>query len=268
VNPLIYFGTEIFLFVGIGLVAGLLAGLLGLGGGIVIVPALVFTFKYLHIPSDQLMQLAVGTSLAAMIINSFSSFLSHYKKKGVIFAIVKPMAMGILVGSCFAVLIAKSFSSRFLQTFFGIFQCLLGLYFLFPQKPPKKTRSLPSPFPLSLIGTGVAAISTILGIGGGLINVPIFTHYHIPFKKAIGTSAALSFLISVIGTLFFLIFAEQHSEVPYTIGFIYLPAFIVIGLVAFFTAPFGVKLAHSMPVDILKRLFGAILIFSGLSMIF
>jgi len=262
-----YFGIEIIGFVAIGIAAGMLAGLLGIGGGIVTIPCLILTFHYLHIPPSMMMHLAIGTSLASMVFNSLSSLYSHHRKKGVIFSVVKPMALGVIVGSFVGAYIAKLLPSHFLQIFFGVFECLLGLRFLLPEAKIKKKRSMPGFFGLSGIALGVSTLSTMLGIGGGLINVPVLTHYHVPMKKAIGTSSALSFLISLTGAMFFLAMGIQDTHYPYTYGFIYIPAFIVISIVAFFAAPWGVKLAHLLPTDILRRVFGVVLVLAGLSMI-
>lgn len=262
-----FLGIEIIGFILIGLAAGILAGLLGIGGGIVTVPCLILTFHYLQVPPNLLMHLAIGTSLAAMIFNALSSSLSHYRKKGVIFSVVKPMAVGIIGGSFVGAFIAKLLPSSFLQIFFGVFECLLGLRFLLPEKKIKKTRSMPNFFGFTGIALAVSTLSTMLGIGGGLINVPILTHYHVPLKKAIGTSAALSFLISLMGAIFFLTMGLTGINYPYTFGFIYLPAFVVISIVSFFAAPWGVKLAHVLPTDILRRVFAVVLILAGLSMI-
>ncbi|WP_420420643.1 sulfite exporter TauE/SafE family protein [Simkania sp.] len=262
-----YFGIEIFGFIATGLAAGILAGLLGIGGGIVIIPCLILTFHFLKTPPDLVMHLAIGTSLAAMIFNSLSSVYSHYRKKGVIFDIVKPMALGVVVGSFLGAMIAKVLPGHLLQIIFGVFECLVGLKFLLPEKELKKTRKMPKFFGLSAISLSVSTISTMLGIGEGLINVPILTHYHVPMKKAIGTSSALSFLISLLGATYFLLLGAGSSDYPGTFGYIFLPAFIVISIVSFFTAPWGVKLAHSLPTDILRRVFGIVLIIAGIGMI-
>lgn len=262
-----YFGIEIFAFIATGLAAGILAGLLGIGGGIVTIPCLIMTFHFLKTPHDLIMHLAIGTSLAAMIFNTFSSAFSHYRKKGVIFSIVKPMALGVLVGSFVGAMVAKVLPGSLLQIIFGIFECLVGLKFLLPEKQLKQTRKMPKFFGLSTISLVVSSISTMLGIGGGLLNVPVLTHFHVPLKKAIGTSSALSFLISLLGAIYFLALSAGSTDYPGTLGFIFIPAFIVISVVSFFSAPWGVKLAHVLPTDILRRVFGVILIIAGIVMI-
>lgn len=262
-----YFGVEIFAFIATGLAAGILAGLLGLGGGVVTIPCLILVFHFLKIPHDLVMHLAIGTSLAAMIFNTLSSFYSHYRRNGVIFDIVKPMALGVIVGSFFGAMIAKVLPGSLLQIIFGIFECLVGLKFLLPQKEVKHMRKMPKFFGLSVISLFVSTISTMLGVGGGLINVPVLTHYHVSMKKAIGTSSALSFFISLLGAVYFLLLGAGSTEYPGTFGYIFLPAFIVISITALFSAPWGVKLAHSLPTDVLRKVFGVVLMLAGIGMI-
>lgn len=259
---------ELIGFILIGLFAGIAAGFLGIGGGIVTIPCLLFIFHHLQMPSSILMRLTIGTSLAAMVFNTLSSFISHYRKKGVIFSIVRPMSLGVIFGTFIGAFIAKHLSSAFLKVFFGIFECYLGLHFFFPDKKRKKIHPMPSFFTLSGMAFGVSTFSTMLGIGGGLINVPILMRYGISLKKAVGTSSALSFLITLMGALFFVVIGKQETMISYTFGFIYLPAFFIISFVSFISAPLGAKLTHLLPPDISKRVFGFILMLAGLNMIF
>lgn len=259
---------EIISFGLIGILAGLLSGLLGIGGGIVTIPLLLVVFTHIGIPSVEIMHLAIGTSLAAMVFNTFSASYSHYKKEAVLFHIVKPMGLGIIIGAIAGAVIARIASSSFLQIFFGIFEVLFGIRFLLPEPKIKKEKKLPSFWGLSIISICVSTLSTMLGLGGGIVNVPILTHFNIPVKKAIGTSSALSFLISLFGALFFLLFGMQSAPVEDSVGYLYIPAFLIVSVVSFFAAPFGVKLAHILPTKILKRIFGLVLLIAGLIMIF
>ncbi|MCB1072587.1 MAG: sulfite exporter TauE/SafE family protein [Chlamydiales bacterium] len=259
---------EIISFGLIGILAGLLSGLLGIGGGIVTIPLLLLAFTQIGVPSVEVMHLAIGTSLAAMVFNTLSASYSHYKKGGVLFHIVKPMGVGIVIGAIFGALIARFASSSFLQIFFGIFETLLGIRFLLPEPKITKEKKLPPFWGLSLISLAVTTLSTMLGIGGGIVNVPILTHFNIPVKKAIGTSSALSFLIALFGAFFFLLVGMHSTRVNDSVGYVYIPAFLVISVISFFIAPFGAKLAHILPTKILKRIFGLALLVAGLMMIF
>lgn len=259
---------EIFSFAVIGVLAGVLSGLLGISGGVVTIPCLLLVFGLTKIPSSAIMHLAIGTSLAAMVFNTLSASYAHYKKEAVLFYIVKPMAIGIVMGAMIGVTIAQNLSSHFLQLLFGGFELLLGIRYFLPEKKYKTERTLPPFWGLSAISLGVSTISTMLGIGGGIINVPILTHFHVSIKQAIGTSAVLSFLTSVFGGAFFLFGGLHKSPTDEAIGYLYLPAFIIIGIISFFSAPYGVKLAHRLPIKILRRIFGIALFITGGIMLF
>ena len=258
---------EIVCFALIGLIAGTKSGLLGIGGGIITIPCLLLVFNHIDLPSQSYMHLAIGTSLAAMVFNTLSASYAHYKKQAVLFSIVKPMGIGLLLGTIVGASIARLLSSHFLQIFFGGFECLLGIHFLLPEKKIKKPHILPKFYGLSGIAFCISSFSTMLGIGGGLINVFILNYFHVPMKKAIGTTSVLSFLISFFGAVLFLIVGMHTSSAKESIGFIYIPAFITISIVSFFVAPYGAKLAHKLPTKILKKIFGGVLILAGLLMI-
>ncbi|MCB1085336.1 MAG: sulfite exporter TauE/SafE family protein, partial [Chlamydiia bacterium] len=251
----------------IGVLAGILSGLLGIGGGVVTIPCLLIVFRWIGIIPSEMMHLAIGTSLAAMVFSTLSSSYYHKKKKAIDFKIVKPMGIGVIFGAVLGAFITNLLPSNFLQVFFGGFECLLGVRFLFPKLMPYKERPLPSSRILAGISLIVATLSTMLGIGGGLINVPILTAFSVPVKRAIGTSSALSFLIAVCGAVAFLLFGVKSSPITDAVGFIYLPAFILISVFAFLFAPLGVKWAHDLPINVLKRIFGVVLLIAGISII-
>ena len=259
---------EVVSFAIIGVLTGFLSGLIGIGGGIIMIPCLLLVFNYIDIPPQNYMHLAIGTSLAAMVFNTLSASYSHYRKKAVFFHIIKPMSIGIVLGAFIGVSITRVLSSQFLQVFFGVFECLLGLHFFWPNKKAMKKKPLPKFWSLSAIAFSVSTLSIILGIGGGLLNVPILNYFHVPVKKAIGTSSALSFLTSCFGVASFLLIGKNTPKTPENIGFFYIPAFIIISIGSFFAAPYGVKLAHHLPTKNLKKVFGSILLIAGLSMIF
>src|SRR5262249_1879070 len=162
---------------------GIIAGLLGVGGGIITVPTLLIVFHYLDLPHDMMMQFAIGTSLAIMVFTSLMASYSHYKNKAIIFPLVRSMGIGIIIGSVLGAFLAKFLTSYFLQIFFGLFECILGLRFLFPEKKRETDRPLPHFLTLSMIGCGVSIISTLLGLGGGIFTVPILTYFHVQIKK-------------------------------------------------------------------------------------
>ncbi len=259
----------IILYAILGSISGLLAGLLGISGGVVTVPCLFFIFRLLDFPLAFSMQVAIGTSLAAMVFNTFSSTLAHSKKKAILWDLFKGMLPGIILGSLLGAYFGDLLSSLFLELLFGIFACLLGIQFLHPffllkasrQKTPNKAK-------LSLYGLTIAFISNILGIGGGVITVPTLLYHHIPERRAIGTSAATGFVITFFGALFYLYFGLGEVAAPHTIGFIYLPAFIVIGITSSISAVYGAFLTQKLSPPLLRRLFGVVLILVGLVMFF
>lgn len=255
-------------FAGVGVAAGILGGLLGISGGIVTVPCLFLIFKLMGMEQAQVMHLAIGTSLAAMIINAISSTLSHHKKGSVAWNIFKGMAPGIVVGSILGALAADRMSGVILEIVFGVFLLLLSFYFFLPYREKLGDEKLPSKTGLSAFGGGVGFISNILGIGGGVMTVPLLMAHRVKAQKAIGTSAATGALISAIGTLSYLYFGLDEMPLGATLGFIYLPAFFVIGIAAFFTAPYGVHLAHRLSVKSLRRIFACALAATGLIMVF
>lgn len=255
----------LFIYVMTGLLAGILSGLLGIGGGIIVVPSLFLTFYYLGFSVEYAMQVSIGTSLGAMVLTSFSSAVSHYLKRGIVWAYFYSLTPGILIGSILGARAADILPSRILGIFFGMCLVLIGFYFLFfkkieqEDKAPKNSR----PFLLSLLGIGIGTLSALLGIGGGIITVPLLSYYKVPLRKAISTSAAVGFIIALFGALSFLAFGMGKDPCKECLGYLYLPAFITIGLSAALTAPFGARIAYILPTLFIQHIFGFVLISAG-----
>ncbi len=260
-----------FEFIGLlilGMVAGTLAGLLGVGGGGVIVPALVFLLHdHPQIPPEHLMHIALGTSLATIVLTSLSSIYAHNKRGAVKWQIVTQLTGGIIVGALLGAAVAASLSSRMLSIIFGIFLLLLSLELGFGKKPAPH-RQLPNAWATSGVGGIIGVISSLVGIGGGSLTVPFLAYCNIPLQNAIATSAACGFPIAVSGAIGFIISGWGVAGLPpASLGFVYLPAFITIAATSLFFAPLGVKLAHSLPTLLLKRIFAAVLALVGLKML-
>jgi uncharacterized protein len=254
----------------IGVVAGLLGGLLGISGGVIIVPLLVLIFKYNAFPPEYLMHLAIGTSLAAMVINSLAAAYSHHLRGSVLWDVFRSMLPGLIIGSLIGAVIARFLPSSFLQKIFGGFECLIGLYFLLPYRPPKgaeQKKFYQRKLALNGISFGVGSLSNILGIGGGTFMVPTLMTFHLPAKNAIGTSAAMGTLTSFIGALSYLSLGIMQKALPDSIGFLYLPAFISISITTFLFAPLGAKLAHHLSTVHLRRIFAFALLSIGVAML-
>lgn len=254
-------------FAVIGGVSGVMAGLLGIGGGLITVPSLFFLFSYLKFPQAYLMHLAIGTSLAAMIFNTFSSSRAHHKKKAVMWPLFRKTIPGLVLGGIIGAVVADFIAGIILEIIFGMFLCIVGFLFFRRIQPQFKEQSIPKNPIFSLIFIGIGIFSVILGLGGGLFSVPTLTAFRVPQKRAIATSSVITCLMTIIGAIAFLLLGLETAQIPQSLGFINIPAFLIIGIVSFFFAPLGVKWAHELPDQILRRVFGIVLILTGISML-
>jgi uncharacterized protein len=253
----------------VGAGSGLLAGLLGMSGGIITVPCLLFIFTYMGFPTVELMQLAIGTSLAAMVFNSLSSTYTHNKNRAVNWKLVKKMIPGLILGCIVGAYLGHILPNTILELIFACFAILLGFYFFrHKELPDVGSHPLPNKAVLNGFGFVVGAISNILGIGGGTMTVPLFVGFKIPMRVAVGSSAATGFMITLAGAIAYLIFGLGESFYDYTFGYIYLPAFAILSVATFFAAPYGARMSHRMGTATLKRYFALSLMAVGLSMLF
>lgn len=244
----------------VGAVAGILAGLMGIGGGLVIVPMLVFCFSRQGIPDPVIMHLALGTSMASIMFTAVSSFWSHHQRGAVRWQVVRRIAIGICVGTFLGATVAASLSTRFLKGFFVIFLYYVAVQMLTGRKP-KPNRQLPGTAGMFGVGNVIGGVSSLVGIGGGTLSVPFMVWCNIPLHEAIGTSAAIGFPIAVAGTIGYVVNGVSAVDLPgFSFGYVYLPALAGIICASVLTAPLGVRLAHSLPVDKLKRLFAGLLL--------
>lgn len=252
----------------LGMVAGVIGGLLGLGGGILIVPSLLFIFIWQGLPADILMHLAVATSLFTIVFTSISSSYAHHKHQAVLWPQVFLLAPGIIIGAVFGAFIADYISSDILRRLFGAFEILVALQIGLSVKPTAQ-RSLPTRNGMLIAGGGIGSLSTILGIGGGTLTVPFLIWCHVGMRKAVATSSACGFPIALAGTLTMIFTGLDSTSLPeHSIGYVYWPAAILILMTSVLFAPVGAKLAHSIPVDSLKRVFAIVLACIGLRMLF
>ena len=251
--------TTFLTYCGVGAIAGILAGLLGIGGGLVIVPMLVYVFALNHIPHELTMHLALATSMASIMFTSVSSFMAHHKRGAVRWDVVKKIVIGILTGTFLGSCFASAMSTNFLKVFFVIFLYFVATQLLFNKKP-KGSRELPGKAGMFAVGNVIGVVSSLVGIGGGTLSVPFMLWCNIKVHNAIGTSAAIGLPIAIAGTVGFMVNGWNVAGLPpYSVGFVYLPALLGIAAVSVLTAPLGVKLAHSLPVDPLKRIFSLLL---------
>ena len=245
----------VLMYVAVGLIAGVLAGLLGVGGGLVIVPMLVFCFTKQGIPTDVIMHLALGTSLASIIFTSISSFMSHHRRGAVDWTIVKRIVPGILIGTFAGTFVASGLSTNFLKGFFAVFLYSVATQMVLNKKP-KASRELPGMQGMLGMGGVIGVASALVGIGGGSLSVPFMLWCNVAAHRAIGTSAAIGFPIAIAGAVGYVVNGLNAAQVPaLSYGYIYLPALAGIVCTSVLTAPLGAKLAHALPVDKLKRIF-------------
>ncbi len=251
--------TTLAMYSAVGAIVGILAGLFGVGGGMVIVPMLVYAFHLMNVPVEVTMHLALATSLASIIFTSVSSFMAHNRRGAVHWDVVRKIVPGIVVGTFLGSCVAAALSTSFLKIFFVIF-----LYFVATQlllnKKPKPGREIPGIAGMFGVGNIIGAVSSLVGIGGGTLSVPFMLWCNIPAHHAIGTSSAIGLPIAVAGTIGYIFNGWGTAGLPpYSLGYVYLPALAGIAVVSIMTAPLGVKLAHSLPVDRLKRIFSLLL---------
>ncbi len=258
----------ILAYMGMGAVAGILAGMLGIGGGQVIVPMLVFAFTWQGVNNEHLMHLALGTSMASIMFTAVSSFWSHHKRGAVQWDVVRRIVPGILLGTLLGSVIAARMSTNSLKIFFVIFIYYIASQIIIDRKP-KASRSLPGPVAMFGVGNTIGAASSLVGIGGGALSVPFMLWCNITIHKAVGTSAAIGFPIAIAGTIGYVLNGLQAQGLPeYSLGFAYLPALAGLVCGSVVTAPLGVRLAHSLPVSKLKRVFAILLFLVGSRMLY
>ncbi|MEO0356786.1 MAG: sulfite exporter TauE/SafE family protein [Pseudomonadota bacterium] len=251
----------------IGAIAGVLAGLLGVGGGVVLVPAFFYTFTALGFNSPDLMQVCLATSLATIIVTSIRSTQSHHKRGAVDWAILRSVAPGIILGAFVGVAIAAQLSSLTLQIIFGVLGACIGAYFIFGSSSWSWKTSLPGQPVRSVWATGMGFLSVLLGIGGGSLGVPFMTLHGVAIHRAVATAAGFGLAIAVPSVCAWFFVSVEGTVPPFTIGAVNVPAFLIIVPMTILTAPIGAQMAHAMPADPLRKLFGIFLIFVALNMV-
>jgi len=254
-------------YLSVGAIVGVLAGLLGVGGGLVIVPMLMFCFTRLGFGAESMMHLALGTSLASIVFTSVSSFMGHHRRGAVVWGAVLRIVPGILLGTFCGSFLASHMTTGWLKAFFSVFLAYVAAQMLLDKKPVP-SRELPGVLGMSAVGSVIGAISSLVGIGGGALSVPFLIWCNLTGHRAIGTSAAIGFPIAIAGSLGYLINGWRAPELPPgAVGYVYLPALACIVSASVLTAPLGVRLAHRLPVSRLKRIFAVLLIVVGVRMV-
>lgn len=256
---------ELIIFLAIGTVAGFAAGIFGVGGGLIIVPLLYVVFTHMGYEPEVIMHMALGTSLATIIVTSISSLIAHHKNGAVIWSAFRNLAPGLIIGSFLGAGIAGLLSGENLQLIIGVFVIWVAYKMMMGTKPVIDQHSaLPSDFKQFCAGTGIGVASAIFGIGGGSLTVPYLNHYGVVMQRAVGTSAACGLPIAIAGAFGFIFFGmKEQVNVPNTIGFVHIYAFLGISTMSFFTAKLGAKAAHILSPIALKKCFAVLLFTVG-----
>ena len=256
----------LLLVLGVG--AGFLAGLLGIGGGAVLVPGLYYLLKHFGY-MDVAMHVAVGTSLATIILTGASSAFAHYKKDAVDIPILKNFLPGVLIGVGIGTYLADILPTEGLKVIFAASQIGFGLYMILRTHKTNLLESLPrQPF-LSIFAAANAGLATLMGVGGGVQNVTFMTICNVPIHRAIATAAAIGPFIAAIGTAGFIYIGLDNASLPpYSIGYINIAAFLTIITTSVAFAPLGAKFAHSLPVPKLKKYFAIFMLIIAAKMLF
>jgi uncharacterized membrane protein YfcA len=249
-----------------GLVAGFLAGYLGIGGGLVLVPVLAWLLSRDPATAGHATHMAVATSLSTMLLTSLSSILAHHRRKAVDWLLTRQLAPGLLAGAVCGALIADRLSSRALAAVFGVFALLVGLHMLLGKRSETHGRPASS-IASALAGVTFGAISSLVGIGGGSLTAPWFMWHGSRPQRAIATAAACGYPIAIMGTLSYIWLGRDANIGAWTLGYVYLPAFAGISAFTVLAAPLGAAAVHRTPPERVKRLFGAFLMLLALRMI-
>lgn len=260
--------TTLAVYLLLGAFAGVAAGLFGIGGGLLIVPVLIFSFELQGVPTAVLTHMAVATSLATIVMTSISSVRAHHRRGAVRWELFRPLCAGILLGAVLGVNTAMQLPGSVLQLMIGIFVLLVALQMAL-NLSPSAGDAKPSGVELGAAGGGIGWASAIFGIGGGALTVPYLSWRRVPMQQAVATSAACGLPIAVVGAITNIGVGWGNEQLPHwSLGYVYLPAFVGIIVTSSLTAPIGARLAHSLPQAKLKKVFALFLLLVSLRFIF
>jgi uncharacterized membrane protein YfcA len=258
---------ELIIYVFTGAIVGFAAGLLGIGGGLLIVPVLSTAFIY-FLDTPEIVHLAIGTSLATIVVTSFASARAHHKHGAVRWDAFKLLTVGVLAGAFIGGWSSQFVASSMLGKIFGVLEILIAINMLLNFKPSPH-RQLPGLVGNTFAGSIIGGLSSLVGIGGGTLTTPYLVWNNISMHQAIATATAVSLPVAIAGTIGYLIAGIGATDLPaFATGYIYWPAFFGIVVASYFTAPIGAKWAHQLPVKVLKRGFGIFLIILAIKMLF
>jgi uncharacterized protein len=266
--------TEILIIVCIaslfvGAFAGIGSGLFGLGGGIIVVPSLLLIFKIIDLPSHSLVHLAIGTSVSATTFSTIASVIKHAGRGGVVKRTAMILAPTVVVTAAIGASVAHVISDVVIELIFGCILAVLGVKYLVERHKEVHHDHPHHPLFFLLVGGAcIGFLSGLMGVGGGFFVVPLLLFLDTPFRKAVGTASVTSFSITFVTAICYFFYGMNPKAIsPYTYSLIFIPSAIAVAIGAVITAPYGVKIARHAPVNIIKRIFGVVLIAAGVSMI-
>lgn len=259
----------------LGSIVGFCAGLLGIGGGLIIVPALVYLLPLADIDANVIMPMALATSLATIVITSFSAALAHHRNQNIPWSIAKQLMIAIACGSLLGAYIADSLSVNALKNTFAVAVFILAAYMFFSVKNTKKnteevtSNNLPSHYLLKTISLFVGILASLMGISGGVMLIPILSYFTMPLRQAIGVATACGLTVAIFGVSGYIWAGWNNANLPeFSLGYVYLPALLGMVITSSFFAPLGVRWANKLPVRTLKKGFVLFLMIVAIKMIF
>ena len=257
----------LLLYLALGAFAGVMAGLLGVGGGLIIVPVLAWILHGQQVSDAVVMHLAIGTSLATIVVTSISSVRAHHRRGAVLWPVVWRLTPGIVGGAWLGAAVADALPSVALQKIFAVFVLAVAAQMGFGAKPAPH-RDLPGTAGMLATGGVIGVMSAIVGIGGGSLTVPFLTWCNTAMRQAVATSAACGLPIALAGSLGFVVTGLNATELPaWSLGYVYGPALAGVAFASMLTAPLGAKLAHTLPTEVLKKVFAVFLAVIGAKML-
>jgi len=261
--------TIVSQFILLGIFVGFISGLFGIGGGGIIVPILTVILLSLDFNEEIVVHTALGTSMAIMAITSFSSLIAQHKKQAVLWNMFKMILPSVIIGTFLSSFLATYLSSFTLAIIFSFFMFVSSIHMFFGKQPESKDRIFPFKIQF-LAGSFIGAISALISVAGGMFIVPFLVAQGVNIKKAIGTSSAIGSPLALSGAIGYMIngwsFGDYESS--YTLGYLYLPAILLVSIGSVFAAPFGVKVSHKLSITLLKRMFSLIPFFLSIKLIY
>ncbi len=259
--------TTLLLYLALGAFAGVMAGMLGVGGGLIIVPVLAWIFGRQQVSDALIMHLAIGTSLASIVVTSISSVRAHHRRGAVLWLAFWRLTPGIVIGAWLGAAVADVLSSAALTKIFAVFVLMVSAQMAFGAKPAPQ-RELPDAAGMAVTGGVIGVVSAIVGIGGGSLTVPFLIWCNIHMRQSVATSAACGLPIALAGAIGFIVTGYNAADLPaWSLGYVYGPALIGVAFASMLTAPLGARLAHTLPTEILKKVFAIFLAVIGTKML-